>query len=98
MSWSYVEWCKFFIHLTSLNVRHCVMVATTALKLWHRGNLQWHDIPTKFHKNLPIVSKVDRGEHRQDGDLVGLNVSRRKESGLQMTNDKQIHANCELEE
>jgi hypothetical protein len=38
---------------------HFGMVAATALILWPRGNLQWHDLPTEFHKNLPIGSEVD---------------------------------------
>jgi hypothetical protein len=33
MSWSYVEWCKFYIHLKSLNVRHFGMVAATTLQI-----------------------------------------------------------------
>jgi hypothetical protein len=33
ISQPYVEWCKFFIHLRSLNVRHFEMAATTALKI-----------------------------------------------------------------
>jgi hypothetical protein len=56
--WSYVNWCKFCIHLTSLNIRHFGMVAVTALKLWLRGHLQWHDLPTEFHNNLRNDSKV----------------------------------------
>jgi hypothetical protein len=31
-SWSHVEWCKFCIHLRSLNVRHFGMVEGTGLK------------------------------------------------------------------
>jgi hypothetical protein len=33
-------------------------------KVRRRGCLQWHDLPTEFHKNLPICSKVI-GTHRQ---------------------------------
>jgi hypothetical protein len=32
-------------------------------------------MPTTFHKNLPVGSKVDRGDrqtHRQDDDLISL--------------------------
>jgi hypothetical protein len=32
MSWTQVDWCKFCIHLRSLNVRHFVMVEVTGLK------------------------------------------------------------------
>jgi hypothetical protein len=67
ISWSYVDWCKFYIHLRSLNVRHFKMVATTALKSWRRGHLQWHDLPTKFNENLPTGSEVDGGTDTQTG-------------------------------
>jgi hypothetical protein len=30
--WSHVDWCKFCIHLRSLNVRHSGMVEGTELK------------------------------------------------------------------
>jgi hypothetical protein len=32
ISWSHVDWCKFFIYLRSLNVRHFGMVEGTGLK------------------------------------------------------------------
>jgi hypothetical protein len=32
ISWSHVDWCKFCIHLRSLNVRHFEMVEGTRLK------------------------------------------------------------------
>jgi hypothetical protein len=32
LSWSLVDWCKFCIHLRSLNVRHFGMVEDTGLK------------------------------------------------------------------
>jgi hypothetical protein len=32
ISWSHVEWCKFCIHVRSLNVRHFGMVKYTGLK------------------------------------------------------------------
>jgi hypothetical protein len=38
------------------------MVIATALKLWHRGHLQWHDLRTEFYKNIPIGSEVDGGQ------------------------------------
>jgi len=33
ISWSYVDWYTFYIHLKSLNIRHLGMVAATALKI-----------------------------------------------------------------
>jgi hypothetical protein len=75
MSWSHVEWCKFCIHLRSSNVRHFGMVKCTGLKVRRRGHLQWHELTTEFHKNLPIGSKVIRGDtqtDRQAGDLISL--------------------------
>jgi hypothetical protein len=39
------------------------MVEGTDVKVRRRGHLQWHDLPTEFHKNLPIGSKVIRGGH-----------------------------------
>jgi hypothetical protein len=66
ISWSHVDWCKFCIHLRSLNVSHIGMLEVTGLKVWRRGYLQWHDLPTEFHKNLPIGSKVIRGDTQTD--------------------------------
>jgi hypothetical protein len=45
-------------HLRSLNARHFGMAKATGLKMWHRGHLQWHHLPTKFDENPPIGSKV----------------------------------------
>jgi hypothetical protein len=75
ISWSHVDWWKFCIHLRSLNIRHFGIVKGTRLGVRRRGHLQWHDLPTEFHKNLPIVSKVIRGDtqiDRQTGYLMGL--------------------------
>jgi hypothetical protein len=58
------------VHLSNLNLNHFKMVEAMGLKLSHRGPL-----PTRFHKNLPIGSKVDGGQtdtQRQDGDLIRL--------------------------
>jgi hypothetical protein len=66
MSWFHIEWCKFCIHLRSLNVRHFGMVEGAGLKVWCRGYLQWHGLPTEFHKNLPTGSKVIGGDRRTD--------------------------------
>jgi hypothetical protein len=70
ISWSHVDWCKFCIHLISFNVRHFGMVEGTRLKVRCQGHFQWHDLPTEFHRNLPIGSKVIRGGHRQTDRLV----------------------------
>jgi hypothetical protein len=43
------------------------MVEGTGLKVLRRGHVQWHDLPTEFHKNLPIGSKVIRGDKQTDG-------------------------------
>jgi hypothetical protein len=86
ISCSHVDWCKFCIHLRSLNVRHFGMVKGTGLKSTaSRGHLQWHDTSTEFHKNLPIGSKVISGGHtdRQNRDLIRLTFLF-KESRLKM--------------
>jgi hypothetical protein len=48
------------------------MVAATTLKLWRWGYLQWYDLLTEFHKNLPVGLEVNGGtdRHRRDGDLI----------------------------
>jgi hypothetical protein len=33
MSWSHVDWCKFCIHLRSLNIRHFGLFEATGLKI-----------------------------------------------------------------
>jgi hypothetical protein len=70
ISWSHVDWCKFCIHLSSLNVRHFGMVEGTGLKK-HGIEITFNDLPTEFHKNLPIVSKVIRGGTQTDGQTDG---------------------------
>jgi hypothetical protein len=36
------------------------------LNVWRRGHLQWHDLRIEFRKNLPIGSKVIRGDRQAD--------------------------------
>jgi hypothetical protein len=71
---SHVDWCKFRIHLRSLNVGRFGTVAATVLKIVARGHLQWHVHPTEFHENLQTGLKVSgahiRHAHRQRGDLI----------------------------
>jgi hypothetical protein len=42
----------------------------------HRGPLEWHYLPTKYHENLPSGSKVISGTYTQTdgqtGDLISL--------------------------
>jgi hypothetical protein len=60
ISCSHVDWCKFYIHLRSFNVRHFGMVESTGSR-----SLQWHDLPTEFHKIYQLVQKLLGGKHRQ---------------------------------
>jgi hypothetical protein len=70
---------KFYINLKSFNVRHFGMVAATSLNIMASSHLQWNDLPTEFHKNLPIDSEVDRRTDRQTHrDLPALFPVRRK--------------------
>jgi hypothetical protein len=64
-SCSHVEWCKFFIHLRSLNDCHIGTVEAMTLKIWLRGHLQWHDLLAEFHENLPTGSKLISGGHKE---------------------------------
>jgi hypothetical protein len=52
-------------HLRSLNVRHFGMTEATRLKMRRRCQLEWQYLPTKFHENPPIDSKIICGGHRQ---------------------------------
>jgi hypothetical protein len=57
-----------------LNLNHFKTVEDMALKLLHRGPLEWHYLRAKFHQNLPSGSKVISGGHidRQTGGLISL--------------------------
>jgi hypothetical protein len=51
------------------------IVQAMKLKLLHRGPLEWYQLCTKFHENLPISSKVISGGSqavRQTADLIRL--------------------------
>jgi hypothetical protein len=48
-------------HLRSLHARHFGIVAATALKSICGGHLQYHDLPTEFHKNLPFSPDTQTG-------------------------------------
>jgi hypothetical protein len=37
------------------------MVTAKALKLWRLGHLQWHALPTEFHKIYQLVQKLMGG-------------------------------------
>jgi hypothetical protein len=43
------------------------MSEAMVLKLSQRGHLEWHHMPARFHKNLQIVSNVDKGTGTQTG-------------------------------
>jgi hypothetical protein len=48
------------IHLRSLNGCHFGMIVRDC-KVWRRGCLQWHGLPTKYNKDVIIVSIVIGG-------------------------------------
>jgi hypothetical protein len=49
--------------------------------LWRRGHLQWHELPTEFHKKTyQLVQKLVGGQtHEQDNNLISLHFSFRIE-------------------
>jgi hypothetical protein len=54
---SHVDWCKFCIYLTSLDVRHFGKGDAIGLNGLETGHLQWHDLLNEFHKNILICSE-----------------------------------------
>jgi hypothetical protein len=77
ISWSHVEWCKFFIHLRSLNVRYFGMVEDTGLKS-NGIEVTFNGMTSllNFIKISQLVQKLLGGTHRQTdrqtGDLISL--------------------------
>jgi hypothetical protein len=81
--WSHVHWCKFCIHLRSMNVRHFGTVEVTRLNLWRRGYLQCHDLHTEFHNILLTASKVIRDDTQTEKNYDFISIALYfKESGL----------------
>jgi hypothetical protein len=64
IAWPHGDWCKFYVHLRSLNVSHFGMVEAKRLKIWCQGHLQWHDVPTKFLKIHQLVQNLIGGGDR----------------------------------
>jgi hypothetical protein len=48
------------------------MAEATRLKICHRGYLQLHHVPPKFHESPHIGSKVISRGHREAGGLISL--------------------------
>jgi hypothetical protein len=67
MSWYHVDWCKFYIRLTSLNFRHFEMIKNTELQygvgVTFKGMASWLD----FINNTPIGLKIYWGITQTDG-------------------------------
>jgi hypothetical protein len=64
--WSHVDWCKFCIHLRSFTVRHFGIVKGTRLKSTASRSPSMAWPPYWIYKNLPIGSKVIRGDTQTD--------------------------------
>jgi hypothetical protein len=62
MSWSYIYWCKFLIHLISMNVRHFGLVKATGLNV-----MALRSPSTTFYKTLQTGSEANRGTDRNTG-------------------------------
>jgi hypothetical protein len=61
ISWSRVDWCKFYIKIRNLNVP-ILIVEATGLKVWRRGHLHYWII--EFYKN-PLIGLKVFGAHRR---------------------------------
>jgi hypothetical protein len=74
------------------------MVAATALKTY-RVEVSFNGMTSllNFRKNLPIGSKVDRSIDTQDGDLISLHFSFRKQSRIKMVHSTKIATLHEIE-
>jgi hypothetical protein len=54
----------------NLNLNHFEKIESMGFKIIASSPLEWHHLTTKFHKNLPIVSNVDRGRKRHADSVV----------------------------
>jgi hypothetical protein len=71
-SCSHVEWCKFYIHLRSLNIRHFGMVEATRLKILASRPPSRAWCPAEFDESLLISAIVFSWgpADRQRGELI----------------------------
>jgi hypothetical protein len=91
-----VDWSRFCIDLRSLKVRCFGIIEATGLKLMSGGHLQWHDLHTEFHKNLPNGSSVVSGDKntQTEGNIINLLFSFRKESRLKCNGKRVRNSLC----
>jgi hypothetical protein len=60
------EWYKFCTHLRRLNLTHFKLVEVMGLKITATRSSWICDLPTIFHENLPIGSRVIIGDTQTD--------------------------------